>query len=463
MRRNLKLILGVSLSIVIAISSVVILYTTIKSKNKLVEHEAIFIWGDEDFKNFNFKGKGTQKKPYLIQNLNITTESTYGIYIRNTTLFFTIQNCYLNANISGIFIVNIATGTVKIIDIICRNNEYGVEISNSDSITIINNICSDNLAAGISITNSKNTIIKDNFCCNNTHSGIFLWNADSAIITNNTCKRNYLSGINMYDSQDSIINKNDCSNNNDQLTNAVEFINHGIRIGDSTNSTLIDNICSYNEECGISLLFSPNSTVENNVCNNNEEYGIYNHKSNNSQILGNNCDENEVGIYIEESITGTIFENFCSSSLTKGIELLESSNYTIQENIIINNNIGLNLNNTDFCKISYNLIRDNDEYGIILLNGSDNNTIHHNSFIDNNLAGSSQASDSGSNNKWYDETFLEGNYWSNLVAENYSIDGSSNSYDLHPLAENPFYNLVQIELQLILREIQVLIFHEKGC
>lgn len=468
MRRNSKLILGISLSVLIVISTAVILFVTLKPKNKLIEHEAIFIWSDEDFENYNFKGKGTQKKPYLIQNLNITTESKYCIYIRNTTLFFTIQNCYLDGDISGIFISNIATGTAKIIDNICRNNFwYGMEIINSDSITIISNICSDSpvdIGAGISITNSKNAIIKDNYCFN-TFNGIYLWNSDSAIITNNTCKENYLCGISMHDSKDSIINKNDCSDNNDERPNVMELENHGIRIVDSANSTLIDNICSYNEEYGISLLLSPNSTIENNDCNNNKKYSIYNHKSNNSQILGNNCDENEVSIYIEEAINGTIIENICDSSLTKGIELLRSSNYTIQGNLIIKNNMGIYLNNTDFCEISYNLIRENGIHGIILLSGSDNNTIYHNSFIDNNIYGSSQASDSGYNNKWFNETLLEGNYWSDIefFPENYSIDGSSNSYDPYPLEENPLENLIQVEIQLILREIQVLIFHEKGC
>ena len=64
--------------------------------------------------------------------------------------------------------------------------------------------------------------------------------------------------------------------------------------------------------------------------------------------------------------------------------------------------------------------------------------LHHNSFIDNNLIGTSQAYDRGANNLWYDAKKKKGNYWSDWnKTGSYSIDGSADSFDLYPLNKIP--------------------------
>ncbi len=99
-----------------------------------------------------------------------------------------------------------------------------------------------------------------------------------------------------------------------------------------------------------------------------------------------------------------------------------------------NNNYGIRLFPSDFCVITYNLLQENEEYGVYLFPSSDDNFIHHNTFVDNNLGDASQASDSGKKNKWYDPETKEGNYWSDLGNEcTYKIDGDAHSKDLYPL------------------------------
>ncbi|MCG3227549.1 MAG: hypothetical protein H7645_11580, partial [Candidatus Heimdallarchaeota archaeon] len=63
------------------------------------------------------------------------------------------------------------------------------------------------------------------------------------------------------------------------------------------------------------------------------------------------------------------------------------------------------------------------------------NKIHHNSFVDNKQDSSSQASDNGDENLWYDTSMNEGNYWSNSKKrKEYSIDGSAGNVDPYPLS-----------------------------
>ncbi len=251
------------------------------SLSSLTPHDPIWITSDNGLEVF--PGTGTAEHPYLIEGYNITTTDDYGIFIYNTTKYFIIRNCYVEAGKHGISIYEIADGTAAIINNMCNNNIMGIKLRDSVSSTVANNTC----------------------------------------------------------------------NNNDY---------HGIWLDDSVSSTVANNTCNNNDWHGIWLEDSDSSTVANNTCSNNNKYGIQ-------------------------------------------------------------------LWYSDFCVITYNLLLENVEYGIYLeISYPRNNLIHHNTFVDNNLGGSSQARDEGSNNFWYDTETLEGNYWSDWSGTgSYSIDGSASS------------------------------------
>ncbi len=69
---------------------------------ELIPHDPIEITSDSDFEVF--PGTGTEIDPYVIEGYNITTTSTRGISIRGTTKYFTIRNCYVDAEENGIHI-----------------------------------------------------------------------------------------------------------------------------------------------------------------------------------------------------------------------------------------------------------------------------------------------------------------------------------------------------------------------
>lgn len=155
------------------------------------------------------------------------------------------------------------------------------------------------------------------------------------------------------------------------------------------------------------------ATVSNNTCNNNYYYGIR----------------------LDDSSSSTVENNICSNNGDNGIHLYFSDSSTVANNTCINNNYrGIWLSYSDFCVVTNNLLQENEGYGVYLRSSSYNNLIYHNTFVDNNLGGTSQAFDDGKKNKWYDPETKEGNYWSDLGNEcTYKIDGDAHSKDLYPL------------------------------
>jgi parallel beta-helix repeat protein len=92
---------------------------------------------------------------------------------------------------------------------------------------------------------------------------------------------------------------------------------------------------------------------------------------------------------------------------------------------------------SSFNNISNNFLKGND-FGISIEN-SEYNIIYHNDFIENNLGGTSQSRDEGSNNSWYNVSISEGNYWSDWNGiGSYVIDSVTfgDVVDLYPLAES---------------------------
>lgn len=236
---------------------------------------------------------------------------------------------------------------------------------------------SESLANGISIQRTTNYFRIQNCWINSASSGIEVDNVapGTATITNNTCKNNKI----------------------------------GISLGASGSSTITDNILSNNNVDGIYLEYSGFSIIANNTFN--------------------NC-----GIYLGDSNSSIVVNNTCNGNLGYGIRLWESSHSTITNNSCYNNGNGIELDYSDFNVILLNGLRQNGGYGIEVSETSDNNSIHHNSFVQNGA----QACDDGSYNQWYDEKTLEGNYWSDYSGTgSYIIAGAAGALDLYPSGDTP--------------------------
>ncbi len=350
----------------------------------LTPHSAIWIDSDSDFITYSFPGSGTEIDPYIIENYEIISSSDHGIYINSTTNYFVIRNSYVDAEEYGIYVSNVADETAAVINNTCYNNDNdGISLHYSGSSIVANNTCNNNNVYGIKLWFSGSSTVSNNTCNNNNDFGIVLVDSGSSTVANNTCNYNGI-GISLYYSGSSTFTNNTCSNNG-----------WGISLADSGSSTFTNNMCTNNER-GISLSSSGNSTFTNNTCSNNNHYGIF----------------------LSDSSSSTVSNNTCNNNNWDGISLYFSN----------------------FCNITYNFLQENEGYGVYLsynaylVYSSDNCTIHHNTLVDNNLGGSSQAYDRGEENFWYDPETKEGNYWSDLGSKcTYKIDGKAHSKDLYPL------------------------------
>ena len=185
-----------------------------------------------------------------------------------------------------------------------------------------------------------------------------------------------------------------------------------------------------------------------------------------SKIINNTCvgtSDESIGIVVSDFNGGIITENTCINS-GQGIRTIYANFITITGNKISNCVYqGINIHHSHFNNITYNLITNCTDFGVALV-GSITYSIlvHHNDFIDNaqkerydidgELFGNitSQAFDNGVLNVWYEEESKTGNYWSTYSGKgNYSIDGSSESFDLYPVKKEINRSSFQFAVTLI--------------
>jgi len=304
---------------------------------------------------------------------------------------------------------------------------------------------------GIYLENSMDNNIKDNNASNNGRDGFRLWNDSSSnSISGNDAGNNNWSGIVLSSSSDNTISGNAAGNNNED----------GIAIIDSSNS-ISGNTISNNKD-GISLEASSNNTISSNTLSNNGD-GIFLLDSSNNDISGNTftngglvvsfayknvVNDNTVNgkplVYLEETsdkkvtnagqvilvnCTNITVENLDLANTNVGVELWETEDSLISNNIVINNYCGISIGNS-----INNIIRGNNvssNYQGIALIYSYNNQICFNNFIDN----TADIYSGGSNNIWnttrlilyaYNSkqyTNYMGNYWSKYTGRDTNKDG----------------------------------------
>ncbi|MBY9000691.1 MAG: right-handed parallel beta-helix repeat-containing protein, partial [Candidatus Heimdallarchaeota archaeon] len=159
--------------------------------NMLIAHSPIEILSDQDFIDYGFPGSGTEEEPYRIENYNITTLAFNGIRIENTTKYFIIQNCFIDAYYTGISVDGVAPFTVKVINNICANhNLYGIFLQRTDFMTVSGNECYNN-KIGLAFQFADKIEISDNYCHNNSQSGIYIIFSNFITISNNTIYQSY--------------------------------------------------------------------------------------------------------------------------------------------------------------------------------------------------------------------------------------------------------------------------------
>jgi parallel beta-helix repeat protein len=267
-----------------------------------------------------------------------------------------------------------------------------IVIENTEAFFVIQNNYLDSVTASLDsiyIRNAKNGRVHANIAVNNRH-GIFLDAGCQGInITHNVIE----------DSSES-----------------------GIRVNSSTQITVYYNEVFDNSYNGIWANFSTDLNIRNNTIYD-DELGVWLENTNSSTVFGNAIYGNDNAIWISNQSSSNdisfnrIFDPQGLNPNTCGIHLSHGAHL----NQILNNTVS---NST--------------EHGFYVEATSGNNTIKWNSFIGNNVGGSSQGFDAVSINVLY-------NYWSDwttpdddfdqIVDIPYPLEGAAMNDDPFPLAQ----------------------------
>ena len=332
---------------------------------------------------FNNTIRGIHVDSYSRNNTltgNTVSDSCHGIYLDVYSSNNTLSNNTLSNNNDCIRLYRTSSNTLT-----------GNTVSNSDTGIYLYLRCNDNILTDNNVSNIRNWdigygIYLDDSCNNNTltgnivsngsEDGIRLKQSCNCTLTDNIVRDNKY-GIYLYDS---------CNNNT--LTGNIASNNsaEGIRLKQSCNCTLTDNTVRDNKY-GIYLDEScNNNTFTNNTANSNAWWGIYlYYSSNNNTFTDNTANSNTwCGIRLYDSSNNTFTDNTANSNKKCGICLCDScNNNTLTDNIASNNREdGICLKQSCNCTLTGNIVRDN-KYGIHLYDSSNNtftsNTANSNS------------------------------------------------------------------------------------
>ena len=214
--------------------------------------------------------------------------------------------------------------------------------------------------------------------------------------------------------------------------------NDGLKLTGGISSTIKDNyIVSFTG--GIDIEDSDFTYVAHNTII--SELGIHILDSHGASIYKNILNETTGdGISIENSNGTSITHNDCSNNGGTGIVAENSLDLIISNNYLINNFFGMRIVGSSDSLITNNHFEASTSYGLSMSLSVGINKIHHNAFLDNNLAGSTIQALDDAGDQWYDEVLLEGNFWDDFTGStgsSYSIDGAAGSEDLYPLGYVP--------------------------
>ena len=152
-------------------------------------HSPISISTDADFITLGFPGNGTMEDPYRIENFSIVNiNAEKGIFVKDVTVNFIIQNCFIQVDYTAIEVFNVAFGVCQINNNTCVGTDFGISALESPNTLIANNSCSNNQEYGIYISHSSDCVVENNYCKDANGAGIYVeYESDNIFIVNNTC------------------------------------------------------------------------------------------------------------------------------------------------------------------------------------------------------------------------------------------------------------------------------------
>ena len=208
-------------------------WDTVPKLSSAANSSLIYINGNTELESFSSLGNGTIENPFLITDEILdSVNTTFGIYIENTNKHLLIFNCSVAVIGYGIVLNNVSHITIEKSEFI-GHKEYGVVISGSNNVTVIENDISNNDRA-IKVHGSTDITLEKNQISMNDLYGFLLSNSFYCSII-----ENYL-----FANQEGI--KLNYSNYNNIIDNNFEYHENAIYLHRSNFSIMINNYGSDN-------------------------------------------------------------------------------------------------------------------------------------------------------------------------------------------------------------------------
>lgn len=383
-------------------------------------HETIVINGDDDLANFCSLGNGTLENPYIIENYDISGNTT-GISIINTNAFLCIQNNQISNQTSGIFIYNAQNINISGNNLFNATNS--IDISKSENIAISGNTIT-NSTTGIRCVESINVNVHGNNIENMVNFGLFMRLLNYSHFSENIfdcCNH----GIGIFED-----NLNNTFSNNSFTQCGFYFLelveNYSI---DTLNKVNGKTVLYFEQQTNVSIL---NQDVGQLIL-----MGV-----NNSEFRGLNVSRGIIGITCFNSHNNAFSDIISSYNNFAGFNLGGSSNNLISLCQFEGNKYGIIMTTSSNNVVAGNLIKKNEFFGINIY-GSNFNRIYYNSFMSNadhvNIGTHTHEFDNGRRGNYWDDYELKypsathnGTVWNT----GYLIDEFD--MDEYPLAYIPF-------------------------
>ncbi|MCY3414202.1 MAG: right-handed parallel beta-helix repeat-containing protein [Candidatus Heimdallarchaeota archaeon] len=425
-------------------------FETIKQpSSSLVASDPIIINGDSDFNlqasSNNWNGNGSESNPYIIENLNISSDS-HAISISNTNVHFILRGSTLDGGSlsghSGLYLSNVVNGIIS--NNMAVNSNYGFRVMQSSNLLIEYNIASENGNNGFYFSVPYDINITKNIAYNNEYAG-FSFSGYSTlskyinVINNIAYNQTSNVGIRISSRYVNLVNNtvfgnsagislnDDLQGDNFVINNYIFSNDKGIAFYSAGNNTIEFNEI-YENKYGIWASNSENMIIRKNIVFENT-YGLYLYFASNNQVLENNIYDNSNGIYIvSESQYISIMSNNITNNDFKGIYVSDSADIIISNNIIRDNEReGLYLHSTSTSLFNHNFTIFNNGfyfnglYGVYQFRGSEIKILN-NSFVYNNQL-SSQAFYELGGYSIDQSNIYNYNYWSDYPGQDANNDG----------------------------------------
>ncbi|MGH7799885.1 MAG: right-handed parallel beta-helix repeat-containing protein [Thermodesulfobacteriota bacterium] len=293
--------------------------SSLETKTSLKKHKPIAITSNDDFTKPGAEigcgcvtaGSGTAKAPYIIENWDIETPSTYGIYVEETSAHFIIRDVRVygvnDPRFKGIFMRDVKNAHKIEKSTIERNSGTGIFLRNATNIALIGNTIKNNGPVGIGLFGGSGNTLKDNIITGNSW-GIRVDGSKGNTISGNEVTGNmlgmFLRGI------DNIYTNNKINNNKDG----------GVNMDTSRKSKFTGNNVCNNGKWGIALYNSTDNVVEKNTVCENKDGGIYIQGSDKNAVTNNKIivDKKEKAVYIgQQSKQNRVSDNTVTVSPVK--------------------------------------------------------------------------------------------------------------------------------------------------